>query len=134
MEKPSFISSVDIGNDGSASIELLVSQSFSSKSDDWTVLLPSTVLMTPSESRADTNRHQIKSLKSHHLNKTCLNQQWDRLKIICEQKLNRVNQFGLNFIKLYSIAEEQIEKKSKLPSHDELVNNNEIQTKTLQVR
>jgi DNA-repair protein XRCC1 len=58
--------------------------------------------MTPSESRSNTNRNQVKLLKSSDLNKTCLNEKWDRLKIICEQKFNRLNPFGLCFIKLYS--------------------------------
>ncbi|CAF0756547.1 unnamed protein product [Adineta steineri] len=102
LEKSSSISSVDIGNDGSAFIELFVSRSSSSKVDDWTVLLPATLLMTPSESRSNTNRNQVKLLKSSDLNKTCLNEKWDRLKIVCEQKFNRLNSFGLCFIKLYS--------------------------------
>ncbi|CAF2317220.1 unnamed protein product [Rotaria sp. Silwood2] len=102
FEKSSLISSIDIGNDGSAFIELLVSRSSSSKTDDWTLLLPATLLMTPSESRSNTNRNQVKLLKSYDLNKACLNEKWDRLKIICEQKFNRLNQFGLCFIKLYS--------------------------------
>jgi DNA-repair protein XRCC1 len=93
---------VDIGNDGSAFIELFVSRSSSSKVDDWTVLLPATLLMTPSESRSNTNRNQVKLLKSSDLNKTCLNEKWDRLKIVCEQKFNRLNPFGLCFIKIYS--------------------------------
>jgi len=58
--------------------------------------------MTPSESRSNTNRNQVKLLKSNDLNKTCLNEKWDRLKIVCEQKFNRLNPFGLCFIKLYS--------------------------------
>jgi len=58
--------------------------------------------MTPSESRSNTNRNQVKLLKSNDLNKTCLNEKWDRLKIVCEQKFNRLNSFGLCFIKLYS--------------------------------
>ncbi|UJR25435.1 hypothetical protein I4U23_006782 [Adineta vaga] len=58
--------------------------------------------MTPNESRSNTNRNQVKLLKSNDLNKTCLNEKWDRLKIVCEQKFNRVNPFGLCFIKLYS--------------------------------
>jgi hypothetical protein len=58
--------------------------------------------MTPSESRSNTNRNQVKLLKSTDLNKTCLNEKWDRLKIVCDQKFNRLNQFGLCFIKLYS--------------------------------
>ena len=102
LEKSSLISSVDIGNDGSAFIELFVSRSSSSKPDDWTVLLPATLLMTPNESRSNTNRNQVKLLKSTDLNKTCLHEKWDRLKIVCEQKFNRLNQFGLCFIKLYS--------------------------------
>ncbi|CAF3330087.1 unnamed protein product [Rotaria sp. Silwood1] len=102
FEKSSSISSIDIGNNGSAFIELFVSRSSSSKTDDWTLLLPATLLMTPSESRSNTNRNQVKLLKSYDLNKTCLNEKWDRLKIICEQKFNRLNQFGLCFIKLYS--------------------------------
>ncbi|CAF2415151.1 unnamed protein product [Rotaria sp. Silwood2] len=106
FEKPSLISSVDIGNDGSTFIELLVSQSSSSKPDDWTVLLPSTVFMTPNESRSNKNRNQTKVFKFSHLNKTCLNEEWDRLKIICEQKFNHSNQFGLSFIKLYSTIDD----------------------------
>ena len=58
--------------------------------------------MTPSESRSSTNRNQVKLLKSTDLNQACLNQKWDRLQIVCEQKFNRVNPFGLCFIKLYS--------------------------------
>lgn len=58
--------------------------------------------MRPTESRSNTNRNQVKLLKDSDLNKTCLNEKWDRLKIVCEQKFNRLDQFGLCFIKLYS--------------------------------
>ena len=105
MEKSSFISSIDIGNDGSAFIELFVS-----KSDNWTVLLPTTILMTPKESRSNINRNQVKLFKSYELNKTSLNEKWDRLKIICDQKFNRSHQFGLSFIKLHSSDEDTINK------------------------
>ncbi|CAM4885709.1 unnamed protein product [Rotaria socialis] len=104
FEKSSLISSVDIGNDGSSFIELFVSRSSSSKMDDWTLLLPATLLMTPNESRSNTNRNHVKLLKSSDLNKTCLDEKWDRLKIVCEQKFDRLNLFGLCFIKLYSPA------------------------------
>ncbi|UJR23469.1 hypothetical protein I4U23_026470 [Adineta vaga] len=89
FDKPSCISSIDI--------------------DDWTMLLPSTLFMTPKESRTNQNNQQIKSLKSFHLNKVTLNKKWNRLKIICEQKFNRDIPFGLNFIKLYSNDDHQIE-------------------------
>ncbi|CAF0756084.1 unnamed protein product [Adineta steineri] len=107
LEKPSLINSLDIGNNGSAFIELFVSNS--DDDDDWTILLPSTILMTPKESRSNTNCLQIKNCKSFHFNKTSLNQKWTRLKIICDQKFNHTNQFGLNFIKLYSDENNQIE-------------------------
>ena len=51
----------------------------------------------------NTNRNQVKLLTINDLNKTCLNQKWDRIKIVCEQKFNRLNSFGLAFIKLYSV-------------------------------
>jgi len=112
LEKSTYISSVDIGNDGSAFIELFVSRSSSSKVDDWTVLLPATLLMSPSDSRSNTNRNQVKMLQANDLNKTCLNEKWDRLKIVCEQKFNRLNQFGLCFIKLYSPATDDDDEKN----------------------
>jgi DNA-repair protein XRCC1 len=58
--------------------------------------------MTPSESRSDTNRNQVKLIKSDELNKNCLNGKWNRVKIICEQKFNRSTPFGLCFVKFYS--------------------------------
>lgn len=65
--------------------------------------------MTTTESRLNKKRNQVKSFTSSNLNKTCLNVQWDRLKIICEQKFNRSNQYGLSFIKLYSPVDEKSE-------------------------
>ncbi|CAF4346857.1 unnamed protein product, partial [Adineta steineri] len=50
---------------------------------------------------------------------TSLNQKWTRLKIICDQKFNHTNQFGLNFIKLYSDENNQIEPE-KNSSNDEI--------------
>ncbi|CAF1616078.1 unnamed protein product, partial [Adineta ricciae] len=108
FDKLSSIASIDIGNNGCAFIELLVSR-LSSKTDDWTVLLPSTLLMTPKESRTNTNNQQTRSCKALHLNPKSVNEKWDRLKIICEQKFARNRPFGLNYIKLYSNDSEQID-------------------------
>ena len=58
--------------------------------------------MTPKESRTNTNSQQTRSFKALHLNAKSLNEKWDRLKIICEQKFARNRPFGLNYIKLYS--------------------------------
>jgi len=102
FEKPTLISSIDVGNDGSAFIELFVSRSNTDDPKQWTVFLPSTLLMTPSESRSNLNRNQVKLLKSTDFIPTCLKEKWTRVKIICEQKFNQMHQFGLCFIKFYS--------------------------------
>lgn len=102
LEKPSTISSVDIGNDGSAFIELLVAKSDQSAKDQWTALLPPTSLMSINEARSDTNRNHVKLLKSSDLNSKALNEKWDLVKIICQQTFQRATQFGLCFVKIYS--------------------------------
>lgn len=91
------IHSVQIGNDGCAFVELLVS-----KEDDWAILLPPTPLMTLAESRSNTNRNRVRTFQSFDLGQTAINHKWKRLKILCEQKFNRSTQFGLSFIKLNS--------------------------------
>ena len=65
--------------------------------------------MTPDESYLNKNRNQIKKFESSELNG-----KWTRLKIICEQKYNHDYQFGLNFIKLYSITNDDNEKKCEI--------------------
>jgi hypothetical protein len=105
FDKPSSISSIEISNDGSASVELLLSRT----AEDWTILLPTTALMTVNESRLNKNRQQIRSFQSSQLN-----EKWTRLKIICERKFHHGRQFGLRFIKLYSKSDEE---KSSLPSN-----------------
>ena len=50
------------------------------------------------------NRNHVLLLKSTDLNPKALNEKWDRLKIVCEQKFCRLNQFGLCFVKLSSPA------------------------------
>lgn len=100
FDRASQISSIDIGNDGSAFIEIFVSRS--DRSDQWQILLPMTLLMTPSESRSNTNRNQVKLLKSSDLNPECSKEKWNRVKVVCEQKFDRTHPFGLCFIKFYS--------------------------------
>lgn len=104
LETSCVISSIDIGNEGSAFIEIFVSRSASSSADQWTVLLPATMLMSPSDSRSNTNRNQVKLLKANDLNKAVANEKWDRVKLVCEQKFNRISPFGLSFIKFCSPA------------------------------
>jgi hypothetical protein len=72
--------------------------------------------MTPNESYLNKNRNQIKKFQSSELNG-----KWSRLKIICEQKYNHEYQFGLNFIKLYSIENNDNENKCEIMKNIVLV-------------
>ena len=62
--------------------------------------------MSPKESRANTNRNQIKTFQSAALNPASLNEKWKRLKIVCDQEFNRSKPYGLAFVKLYSASKD----------------------------
>ncbi len=51
-----------IGNAGSAFVELLVGSSMWTSDRDYTTLLPSTMLMTPTESKSGKNNEGVKML------------------------------------------------------------------------
>jgi len=101
FDKASSISSIEIGNDGSAFIEILVSVG----DDDWSLLLPVTGLMSPKESRSDINRNQKKIFQGSDFEANTLNKKWLRIKLICLQKFN-TKTFGLQFIKLYTFSKD----------------------------
>lgn len=97
FDKSVSISSIEIGNDGSAFIEILVSNG----DEDWTLLLPVTSLMTPKESRSDLHRNQKKVFQGSDFEPNTQNKEWQRVKLICLQKFNS-KPFGLQFIKFYT--------------------------------
>lgn len=89
------INSLDIGNDGSALIEVLVSRE---GMNDYQVLLVSSAFMTPTESRNGTDLHRVRMFGPDKLNKNVAGQKWDRLKVVCTQPFNANMQYGLSFI------------------------------------
>ncbi|XP_050729841.1 DNA repair protein XRCC1-like [Eriocheir sinensis] len=111
FEKLSSINSLDIGNDGSALIEVLVSRE---GMNDFQLLLVSSAFMSPTESRNGTDLHRVRMFGLDKLNKNVAEQKWDRLKVICTQPFNPKMQYGLSFITARSLESETHEPSPKV--------------------
>ncbi|KAL7636712.1 UNVERIFIED_CONTAM: hypothetical protein RMT77_012464 [Armadillidium vulgare] len=101
LEKLSSIRSLDIGNENSAFIEVLVSR----EEGEFKVLLVASSFMSPLESRNGTNPNRVRMFGSDKLNKSIADQKWDRIKIICTQPFIKNAQCGLTFVKVYGPEE-----------------------------
>ncbi|KAF6204848.1 hypothetical protein GE061_019011 [Apolygus lucorum] len=97
LEKPSKITNIDVGNENSAFLEVLVAKC-SSSSEDFKVLVAATSLMTLKEAKFSENTNGVKFLKTDDLCEDTRDEKWDRVKIVCSQPYNSVTQFGLSFI------------------------------------
>ncbi|KAG7154615.1 DNA repair protein XRCC1-like isoform X2 [Homarus americanus] len=95
LEKLSSIQSIDIGNEGSAFVEVLAGREGAAA---FQVLLVASSFMTPIESRNCSDMHRVRMFGPDKLNKNVATQKWDRLKIICTQPFNKNMQYGLSFI------------------------------------
>lgn len=101
LEKASVITGIDIGNEHSAYIEILVTRS--ENSAEYKVLLTMCSFMTPVESRQSQNVNKVRMFSTNDLSKPECNEKWDRIKIVCTQPFNKRVQYGLNFINFHSI-------------------------------
>lgn len=100
LEKASVITGIDIGNEHSAYVEILVSRS--QNSQDYKVLLTMCSFMTPLESRQSLNVNKVRMFNKTDLSNPECDEKWDRVKIVCTQPFNKHIQYGLNFIKFHS--------------------------------
>lgn len=100
LDQPHLISGIDIGNENSAYVEVLVARS--TASEDFKVLLVMSSFMTPLEARQTQNVNKVRMFKYDDLSDPERNEKWDRVKIVCTQPFNRHVQYGLSFVNLYS--------------------------------
>lgn len=100
LEKASVITGIDIGNEHSAYVEILVSRS--ENNDEYKVLLTMCSFMTPVESRQSSNVNKVRMFSKDDLSKPECNEKWDRIKIVCTQPFNKHVQYGLNFVKFHT--------------------------------
>ncbi|XP_044064288.1 DNA repair protein XRCC1 [Siniperca chuatsi] len=102
FEKEEQVHSIDIGNEGSAFIEVLVGNSSAVKDQDYEVLLVTSSFMSPTESRNSTNMSRVRFFGPHQLQKSTAQEKWDRVKIVCSQPYSKNIAYGLAFVKFHS--------------------------------
>ncbi|BFG02540.1 DNA repair protein XRCC1 [Drosophila madeirensis] len=101
--EPQQVTGIDLGNEHSAFIEVLVSRT-GCQVDDFKELLLSSSFMTPIESKNSSTQHRVRCFNSAALNATVLPDKWKLLKIVCTQPFNRHVQYGLSFVKVHVTA------------------------------
>ncbi|XP_070768198.1 DNA repair protein XRCC1 isoform X2 [Enoplosus armatus] len=102
FEKEDQVHSIDIGNEGSAFIEVLVGNSSAVRDQDYEVLLVTSSFMSPTESRNGTNMGRVRFFGPHQLQKSTAQEKWDRVKIVCSQPYSKNIAYGLAFVKFHS--------------------------------
>uniref|UniRef100_A0A452VE31 X-ray repair cross complementing 1 n=1 Tax=Ursus maritimus TaxID=29073 RepID=A0A452VE31_URSMA len=103
LEKEEQIHSVDIGNDGSAFVEVLVGNSVGGAGEqDYEVLLVTSSFMSPSESRSGSNPNRVRIFGPDKLVRAAAEKRWDRVKIVCSQPYSKDSPYGLSFIRFHS--------------------------------
>ncbi|XP_048357111.1 DNA repair protein XRCC1 [Sphaerodactylus townsendi] len=115
FEKEEQIHSIDIGNEGSAFVEVLVGSSASSSEQNYEVLLVTSSFMSPSESKSGTNLNRVRMFGPDKLVKATAEKKWDRVKIVCTQPYSKSLAYGLSFVRFHSPPEDN-EIHSKTPS------------------
>lgn len=102
FEKEEQVHSIDIGNEGSAFIEVLVGNSSAVRDQDYEVLLVTSSFMSPTESRNSSNMSRVRFFGPNQLQKSVAQEKWDRVKIVCSQPYSKNIAYGLAFVKFHS--------------------------------
>uniref|UniRef100_A0A1A8F362 DNA repair protein XRCC1 n=1 Tax=Nothobranchius korthausae TaxID=1143690 RepID=A0A1A8F362_9TELE len=102
FEKEEQVHSIDIGNEGSAFIEVLVGNSSAVRDQDYEVLLVTSSFMSPTESRNGTNLNRVRFFGPNQLQKSTAQEKWDRVKLVCSQPYSKSIAYGIAFVKFHS--------------------------------
>ncbi|XP_035211970.1 DNA repair protein XRCC1-like isoform X1 [Stegodyphus dumicola] len=108
FEKATKIHSLDIGNDGSAFVEVLVGRS-SDPLNNYQVLLVASSFMSPLESRTGTHTNRVRMFGPDKLAQNLKDEKWDCVQVVCTQPFNKNATYGLTFIKFHSPPEKSEE-------------------------
>ncbi|XP_054718123.1 DNA repair protein XRCC1-like [Uloborus diversus] len=104
FEKASQIHSIDIGNESSAFIEVLVGRS-SDSLNNFQVFLVASSFMSPIESRNESHNNRVRMFGVDKFSQQLVNEKWDCVQIVCTQPFNKNISYGLSFIKFHSPPE-----------------------------
>ncbi|KAM7350629.1 DNA repair protein XRCC1 isoform 1-T1 [Cochliomyia hominivorax] len=94
------ITGIDIGNEHSAFVEVLVGKS-SCAPEDFTEILITCSFMTPTESKSSNNINRVKCFNQEALVPFAAKKKWSLVKILCTQPFNKHVAYGLSFIKVH---------------------------------
>ncbi|XP_075707400.1 protein XNDC1N isoform X2 [Rhinoderma darwinii] len=98
---------IDIGNSGSAFLQIDVGRSIWPLDKAFIALLPTTTLMSPADSRIMRNHRGVRMFKEGDFLEDAAKEKWDRLRVTCGQPFNKHEQFGLSFIRIRSPLNEE---------------------------
>ncbi|XP_050948179.1 short transient receptor potential channel 2 [Labeo rohita] len=106
MERVSAIGFIDVGNCGSAFIQIDVGRSSWSLDHPYITLLPTATLMSPTDSKEGTGRQNVRMFKKADFLPQAAEESWDRLRVTCTQPFNKRSQFGLSFLRIRTVEDE----------------------------
>lgn len=101
LDQPRLITGIDIGNERSGFIEVLVGNSLQAQPDFKEILL-ATSFMTIVEAKNGLMPNRVRCFTSDTLVESVAKEKWDLVKIICSQIYNSRNQYGLSFVTLHT--------------------------------
>ncbi|XP_031753283.1 short transient receptor potential channel 2 isoform X2 [Xenopus tropicalis] len=107
LEKACHIAYVDIGNCGSAFLQIDVGRSSWPLDRPYVTLLPSTTLMSPADSKQRRGPNGVRMFKEGDFLVDASAERWDRVRISASQPFNKRDLFGLSFIRFRSALEEE---------------------------
>ncbi|KAF4522591.1 hypothetical protein B566_EDAN012670 [Ephemera danica] len=125
LEKETLIHTIDIGNNGSATVEVLVGKSSSSEAN-YQVLLQTSSFMSPSESKSMEQMNRVRMFSVDKFCPDIAKKKWDRIMVRCAQPWG-CHQYGLSFIALHSPPEEEQEPEASLTKLGRFVLKDEAQ-------
>ncbi|KAK3524405.1 hypothetical protein QTP70_027996, partial [Hemibagrus guttatus] len=111
LDRTSNIAFIDVGNHGSAFVQVDVGRSSWPIDHPYVTLLPTATLMSPADSRQGTGKHSVRMFKKGDFLPQAAEESWDRLRVTCSQPFNKRNQFGLSFFRVRT-ADEHAEEPS----------------------
>lgn len=115
LDQPRLITGIDIGNERSAFIEVLVANSKQAQPEFKEILL-ATSFMTITEVKNDLNPNRVRFFSGNVLIESVAKKKWDLVKIKCTQPFNSKIKYGISFVTLHTPEEVKCEDSPEKPA------------------
>lgn len=104
LSEPTLINGIDIGNEHSCFIEVLVARKGDPESEFKELLLTSS-FQTPAESRNSENVNRVRCFSKAAFVESVASKPWELIKLVCTQPFNSRVQYGVAFVTIYTDEE-----------------------------